>query len=46
LVELHNQIIISKDIDYLNESDYKTVEEKIIKVGRILTGLIRSTNNL
>lgn len=46
LVELHNQIIICKDINYININNFTDIEIQIIKVGKILTGLIRSTKNL
>lgn len=46
LTELHNQLIITKDVDYISSEDFVFIEEQIIKVGKILTGLIRSTKNL
>lgn len=46
LVELHNQLIISKDVGYITKSDFDIMEIQILKVGRILTGLIRSTKKI
>jgi four helix bundle protein len=46
LTELYNQILIAKDINYIDNETFKGIEDRIIKVGRILTGLIRSTKNL
>lgn len=44
LTELHNQLIIAKDVRYISEVDFKILVEQITKVGKLLTGLIRSAN--
>jgi four helix bundle protein len=46
LTELYNQLIIARDISYINIDSFNKGEEQITKVGRILTGLIRSSKNL
>lgn len=46
LTELYNHILIAKDVDYINNELFSDVENQIIIVGKILTGLIRSTKNL
>lgn len=46
LVELHNQLIICNDIKYLSNENFIIIENQINNVGKILTGLIRSTKNL
>ena len=46
LTELYNQILIAKDIKLVNNKSFEGIENQIIKVGKILTGLIRSTKNL
>jgi len=45
LVELYNQIIISKDIGYIINKDFTQIENQVNIVGKLLTGLIRSTKN-
>jgi len=44
LVELQNQLIISKDVNYLNERDYEVVWGQSILVHKLITGLIKSIN--
>jgi len=40
LTELKNQLLISRDIGYLNNDDFKVLAEKANNVHRILQGLI------
>jgi four helix bundle protein len=42
LTELHNQLIVSKDVGYITNSRYGKIVEFVDMVGRLLTGLIRS----
>ncbi|MBU0570096.1 four helix bundle protein [Patescibacteria group bacterium] len=42
LVELQNQLIISRDVGYLDRKDYKTVWEQSVLAHKLLTGLIKS----
>lgn len=42
LTELQNQLIVAKDIGYLEKSIYKEIANQSIQVGKLLTGLIKS----
>jgi len=42
LTELYNQLIIAKDVNYINNEVFDEIEDQVNKVGRLLTGLIRS----
>ena len=42
LTELHNQLIIAKDVGYLEEEKYDELVIQLNIVGKLLTGLIRS----
>lgn len=42
LTELENQIIITRDLRYLSEENFKIITGQSEVVGRLLTGLIRS----
>jgi four helix bundle protein len=46
LVELQNQILIAKDVGYLNQEDYQLLVDKAISTHRLLRGLIRKTNEI
>jgi four helix bundle protein len=41
LNEVRNQILISKDINYLSKKDWEMLDEKIITVSKMLNSLIR-----
>lgn len=43
LVELQNQLIISKDISYLSENNFKVMADQSVLVNKLLHGLLRST---
>lgn len=43
LIEIDNQLLISKDIGYITEDKYNKVNESIITVHKLLNGLIRET---
>lgn len=45
LVELQNQLIISKDIKYLPEDKFKIIAEQSIITNKLLYGLLRSTKD-
>lgn len=45
LLEIQNQILIAKDIGYLPSNEYVILNEQIIKVSKILSGLRRSAEN-
>jgi four helix bundle protein len=44
LEELKYQVILSKDLDYINEDKYDELQNKAKEVGRLLAGLIKSLN--
>ncbi|PJA39073.1 four helix bundle protein [candidate division WWE3 bacterium CG_4_9_14_3_um_filter_39_7] len=46
LSEVHNQIIIAHDILYMDAKCFSEIEEQIMTVGRLLTGLINKTKQL
>ena len=46
LTELQNQLIISKDIEYIRMSDYCKIDELITIVDKLLTGIIRKSKTL
>ena len=45
LTELQNQLIISKDVEYISEEKYTEISDQSIKVQKILGGLIWSSKN-
>ena len=44
--EIESQLITSKDLEYINKNEFETIFDQAEKTGRILSGLIRSTENL
>ncbi len=45
LTELQNQLLIAKDVGFLEERNYKVLSDRIDTVGRLLTGFIRKTKS-
>ena len=45
LCELETQIMISCDLNYLNNTKYKLISERLAEVGKMLKGLIKSLQN-
>lgn len=43
LTELENQIIISKDIQLLNQAEFILLKEQVRELDKIISGLMRST---
>lgn len=41
LTELQNQVMIARDVEYIDQRDYSPLEEKIITVGKLISGLKR-----
>jgi four helix bundle protein len=41
LTELQNQLLIARDIGYLDKDTFSKAAEQTIKVGKLLTGLIK-----
>jgi len=46
LTELHNQLIIARDVGYLEEIEFHSLEDQLIKTHKILNGLITKTRSL
>lgn len=46
LTELDNQLLVSKDVKYINNETFNLIEAQIVIVGKLLTGLIKSTKKL
>jgi len=45
VTELYNQLLIAKDVDYLNKEDFEKIIELNITVHKIINGLIKSSRN-
>lgn len=39
LMEVYCQLILSKDLDYINDDDLKLIKVQVDKVGKLLSGL-------
>ena len=46
LTELQSQILISKDIGFLNLDDFNNLDNKMITIHKLLNGLIKSSRRL
>src|SRR3990167_5776452 len=45
LSEVQNQLLLSKDLDYLSKNDFDNLAEKSIIVSKLLNGLIKSSES-
>ncbi len=45
LTELQNQLLIAKDVGYLQKVEFNKIAEQTIKVSRLLTGLLKYLKN-
>lgn len=43
LIELHNQLIVSRDVGFLSGETYVQCEKRLLHVDRVLNGLIHTT---
>ena len=43
ITELQNQLLIAKDVGYVNGSNFQDIAEQAIKVHKIVNGLIKSS---
>lgn len=43
--ELQNQLLIAKDIKYINNQDFKQIANQTITVQKLINGLKKSINN-
>lgn len=46
LTELQNQLLISKDIGYLNKEDFDLLAKQTVQVSKLINGLIKSLEKL
>jgi len=44
LTELQNQLLLAKDVKYLNLESFKSIAEQTITVHKLINGLIKSAN--
>jgi four helix bundle protein len=42
LTELHNQLLVSKDLNYINSNEYDLFMKRLDKIYRLITGLQKS----
>ena len=45
LVELQNQLIISRDVGYLSKKDFITIADQSVETNKLVNGLLRATKN-
>jgi len=45
LTELQNQLLIAKDVGYLKRSDFDEIAQKTVQVGKLISGLIKSSSS-
>lgn len=45
LTELQNQLLVAKDVDYLDKSEFKSVAEQTIVTHKLINGLIKSAKS-
>lgn len=46
LTEVQNQLIITKDINYINQNDFNKISNQSIIVHKLITGLIRGSKRI
>jgi four helix bundle protein len=46
LTEVHNQLLIARDIEYLNENQFKSVADLSIETNKLINGLIKKTKSI
>ncbi|PIR66964.1 MAG: four helix bundle protein [Parcubacteria group bacterium CG10_big_fil_rev_8_21_14_0_10_36_14] len=44
--ELQNQLLISRDIKYIDKNEFNLIAEKTVKVHKIINGLIKKTKEM
>lgn len=45
LTELQNQILIARDVNYLNDEDFKKLNEHLVNAHKLLNAFIKSTRS-
>ncbi|MBI2086787.1 MAG: four helix bundle protein [Candidatus Zambryskibacteria bacterium] len=43
IIEVRNQLLISRDVGYVNNSDFQILDEQAVKVEKICRGLIKKS---
>ncbi|MEK7170776.1 MAG: four helix bundle protein [Patescibacteria group bacterium] len=46
LIELKNQLLIARDIDYLTNENFDILDTQVIQVHRLLRGLLKKTSEI
>ncbi len=46
VTELQNQLLISKDVEYINGDEFQKISEQAVKVHKIINGLIRHSKTI
>jgi len=46
VTEIQSQLLIAKDVDYINNYDYTKIDAQILKVHKILNGLIKASKRI
>ncbi|MGE5041427.1 MAG: four helix bundle protein [Candidatus Levyibacteriota bacterium] len=46
LTEVQNQLLIARDLGYLDNKEFKEIADKTIIVSKLINGLIKSANSL
>lgn len=46
VTELQNQLLISRDIGYINKKQFQDIAEQSVKVHKIINGLIKSSKTI
>ncbi len=46
VTEIQNQLLIAKDVDYINNDNFLAIDDQALKVHRILNGLIKATKRI
>ena len=45
ILELENQMLIARDLEYLSNKDFLLIDRQLVTVGKLITGLMKSAIN-
>jgi four helix bundle protein len=45
LIEVLNQLILSNDLEYISEKELSDIRPQIVEIGKLLSGLYKSSRN-
>ncbi len=45
LTEVENQLILSRDVGYINKDEFESILQQIVISGKLITGIIRSVRS-